>query len=302
MRVLITGASGLLGSNLLLQWSDRYCLTATARRPMTLDSVKALPLEITRTQDVCELFERVRPEVVVHTAAMTGVDACEEDPAAAYKINVEGTRSVAQAAGAVGAYLVHLSSDYVFDGTQGNYKETDPVHPLGVYAKTKWEAEQAVTQSGSQAAVVRTTIYGWNAQEKFSFAERILWGAIEDKPATGFKDMYWTPILVNDLGDALEALISAKATGTFHVASRERTSRHAFGLKLLSVFGYEEEKLLSGLLSEAKLKAPRPVDASLDVSLFEKTTGFKLPDGLAGLMRMRQLESSGWVPRLKALL
>lgn len=304
MRVLLTGASGLFGANFILQHSTRFEIIAAAHHhPIGSKLCSSVAFDLIDPDGVARAIEEARPQAIVHAAAMTSVDACEDDSVAARLINSMATESVARAAAAVKAHLVYISTDYVFDGKKGRYTEIDTPEPLGVYARTKWEGEQAVLDLCPTGTIARTTIYGWNAQDKESFAERVLL-ATPEKPVTAFTDMYWSPILANDLADAVAQMLEHPKPGIFHVAGRTRCSRYQFAEAVVQIFGRDPASVRCGLLSEAggKLKAPRPPDASLDVSQFEKIYQTVLPGYEDGLKQMKELGASGWSHRLKELL
>ena len=300
---MLTGASGLLGANFLLAAADRYDIMAVAHRHPVRAGAELLAVDITDSRAVAEVVRRTRPAAIVHTAAMTGVDACEEDPAGARRLNTDATGYLATAAQAVGARFIAISTDYVFDGRKGRYTEEDPPQPLGVYAKTKLEGEVVARTCCPSATILRTTLYGWNAQPKHSFAERVLDGAAQRNPTTAFVDMWWSPILANDLAAAIVTVLEQPTPGVFHVAGRDRCSRYEFACAVATAFGHDPATAVrSGHLRDARLKAPRPPDASLDVSRFERTFGVTLPTTAQGIARMRVLQQEGWVTRLKALV
>ena len=302
-RVLLTGASGLFGANFLWQYAKRFDIIAVAHQHPVSGAAETITLDVTQDAAVQEAVRRVRPHVIVHAAAMTGVDACEEAPEAAMALNAGATGSLARAAHVVGAYVIALSTDYVFNGAKGMYTEDDPPKPLGVYARTKWLGEQAALSRCPNATVLRTTLYGWNAQPKESFAERVIHGAESGKPATAFTDMYWSPILANDLADAVAALIEHPTPGLFHAAGRERCSRYEFACVVAEAFGYDPKTTVrSGRLADTTFKAPRPSDASLDVSRFERALGVTLSGYRKGIARMRTLADEGLVPQLQRLI
>ncbi len=303
MRFLVTGASGLLGACVVLEQSLRCSIIAAFHQhPVVSGPYELLSLDITQPGAVLAAFRQARPDVVVHTAALTNVDICEERPADAERINVQGASAVAAAAQAVGATLIHMSTDYVFDGLKGRYTEEDPPHPLGVYARTKRAGEEVVLARCPGATVVRTTLYGWNGRAKQSFAERVLEGVSGGRPVTAFTDMYWSPILANDLADALGRLVERPTPGIFHVAGRERCSRYEFACAVATAFGHDPSAVRTGRLAEASLTAPRPPDASLDVSKYERTFGVTLPTLVEGLARLRCLRDAGYPARVKSLL
>lgn len=304
MRVLLTGASGLFGANFLWQYHARFDLiAATHRHPLATTTAEPLTLDITDAGQVMAAVRRLRPAVIVHAAAMAGVDACEDHPDAARAINAAGPAHLAEAAEQVGAYLIALSTDYVFDGVTGRYREEDSPNPLGVYARTKRLGEEAVLARSPRATVVRTTLYGWNAQPKESFAERVLSGAAQGHPVTAFTDMFWSPILTNDVAEAVAALIARPTPGLLHVAGRDRCSRYEFACAAAKTFGHDPAAAVRpGRLAAAQLKAPRPPDASLDVTRFEQALGLPLPGLQQGLDRMKALADQGLVPQLRRLL
>ena len=303
MRLLVTGASGLLGACFLLEQSQRFSIVAAFHQhPLIPGPYELLPLDITQPEAVLAAFRQARPDAVIHTAALTNVDTCEERPADAERINVQGASAVTAAAQAVGAALIHISTDYVFDGMTGHYTEEDPPHPLGVYARSKRAGEEAVLARCPGATVVRTTLYGWNGRAKQSFAERVLEGVSGGRPVTAFTDMYWSPILANDLTDALGRAVEQPTPGIFHVAGRERCSRYEFACAVATTFGTDPLAVRTGRLAEASLKAPRPPDASLDVSKYERTFGVTLPTLAQGLARLRRLRDAGYPDRVKRLL
>lgn len=305
MRVLLTGASGLFGANFLWAYRRRFSLVAaTHHHPVIADGVEPLTLDLTDRPVVLTAVRRLRPSAIVHAAAMTGVDACEDQPAAARAANTDAPASLAEAAAEAGASLIAISTDYVFDGTRGHYREDDPTNPQGIYARTKRLGEEAVLARCPTATVIRTTLYGWNAQPKQSFAERVLAAAAPDgHPVTAFTDMFWSPILANDLAEAVAALLARPTPGLFHVAGRQRCSRYEFACAAARTFGHDPARLVRpGRLADARLKAPRPRDASLDVSRFERALGVTLPNLQTGLSRMRALGEQGIVPQLKGTL
>src|SRR5262249_34871921 len=178
MRVLVTGSNGLLGSKLLsalLLRSDIIPI-AVSRAPCANHALGAFAfhrVDVTDAEQTRRLLDQTDPDVVIHTAAMTDVDGCERDPDAAWRLNVEGTASVARAAAGVGAHVVHLSSEYVFDGTVGPYTEDDPPNPISVYGRTKLESEHILAALAPSWAVARTTVlFGYAPSARPNF---VLW-------------------------------------------------------------------------------------------------------------------------------
>ena len=201
-RLFITGASGLLGLNAALQCRDRFRVTGTYRdHPVAIDGARLVRLDVLDAAAVDACLADARPEVVLHTAGMTNVEVCERDPAAARSLNVDAAAVVARAATRAGARLIHISSDHLFDGTAPLVDEDASPSPLNVYARTKAEAEAAVAAACPDALIVRTNFYGWGSPLKASFSDWILAALRRGSSLSMFTDVFFTPVLVNDLID-----------------------------------------------------------------------------------------------------
>jgi dTDP-4-dehydrorhamnose reductase len=300
-RWLITGGSGLLGSNLAMMASSRAAVWTTyCEHPLPIAGCDSIALDLRDPAQVAAAVRRVGPQLIIHTAALTDVDYCQQHLEEAWAINAEGAAAVAAAAGEVGARLVYISTDAVFKGDRGGYREQDTAHPVNHYAASKLAGEVRVRSQLPGALVVRTTIYGWNARDKHSLAEWIRDGLMRGQALPLFSDVFFTPILVNDLADALFDLIELRATGVYHVAGSQRCSKHAFGLALAEVFGCNPSPIRAASIAESELGAPRPRDPSLCVDKAQAALGRPLPDVRQGLARFKALWDSGYVAALKA--
>jgi dTDP-4-dehydrorhamnose reductase len=301
MSFLVTGASGLLGANLVAALTDRGAkVTAVScRHGGEVSGVRLLGVDLTDRQAAVEMIEAHRPAWVLHCAAATDVDWCEENPTEAYRVNVEMSRNVAQAAAGIGATVVYISTDSVFDGKRGSYTEDDQPSPVNVYALSKLVGEEAVLKEDASNLIVRTNIYGWNFQNKKSLAEWML-----DRLATGetlpaFRDVIFTPMLVNDVSGLLVSLIERKARGVYNVAGGEECSKLEFALRLADLFELDKKLIHPVSISDAALKAPRPRNTSLKVDKAARFLGRSLPDINSGLRHFKELWDSGFVGQLR---
>ncbi|MCJ7707996.1 MAG: SDR family oxidoreductase, partial [Anaerolineales bacterium] len=196
----------------------------------------------------------------------------------------------------------HISTDAVFDGERGGYTEDDEPHPTNVYGQSKLEGEQAVAAAHPEALIVRTNLYGWNAQDKQSLAEWFLSNLEAGKRCRGFTDVWFSPILVNDLGWLLFAMLEVGLTGVYHVAGSECASKYDFGLRLARIFGLDPSLVEPVGVGQAALRARRGRQLCLNVERAERALGASLPTVEEGLTRFRDLRESGHVQALKALL
>lgn len=233
-------------------------------------------LELTDGAAVRGRFERERPKIVIHSAALSRSPACQADPAAARRANVEVTRTLTELAG--DAYLVFLSTDLVFDGRSGGrrYREEDSVNPLSVYAETKVEAE-AVVRRHPRHLIIRTSLnYGHTPAADRSFNEEMVLAWRVGRVLRLFTDEYRCPIAAAATAQAIWELVSRGATGLLHVAGKERLSRWEIG----RIVARRHAALKPGIEAATLAGftgAPRPPDVSLDSSRAEAALGRALP-------------------------
>lgn len=299
--ILVTGASGLLGANLLWEVRGRYDRVAVYyRHPIRLPGVVGVRADLTCSPEALELIEAYRPHWIVHCAALTNVDLCEEEPSEAHKVNVEMTEHLVSAARRTGARMLYISTDSVFDGVRGRYSEEDTPRPLNVYARTKLEGERVVRGNLDRSLVVRTNIYGWNAQNKDSLAEWLLGRLESGQQVPGFQDVFFTPILVNDLAKILLNMMDQALHGVYHVAGGERCSKFEFAQRLAEAFALEKTLVVPASLHTSHLRAPRPRDTSLVTEKVSRALGMRMPDVRQGLARFKALREDGFVSKLKA--
>lgn len=265
MRVLVTGATGLLGSRLLLHLASLgHRVTGANRHPPSDGSPRAdvalRACDLSDMAQVSALFEAVRPEAVIHAAAMTDVDACERDPDGAWRANVEATAHVARAAVRFDAHLVHTSTDYVFDGLAGPYREDDVPNPLGLYALTKHASEEAVRVLSRSAAIARTAVVFSHppAPTRTNFGVWLLETLKAGRPAHLFRDQFISPTLAENAAEMVAEIALRRLSGIWHTAGGTVLDRVSFGRALCRRFGLDEGLLVSSTLAEVGLQARRP--------------------------------------------
>jgi dTDP-4-dehydrorhamnose reductase len=288
--MLITGGSGYLGGWVVRLASSAWNVTAT----YLTDASHALDadwrrLDVRDQPSVEALIEELRPEVIIHTAALNPGQGN-----AFHAVNAEGTRHVAQATVAVGARLIHVSTDVLFNGEKGNYSEEDPPSPITPYGRSKALAEEAVRASGADAVIVRTSLlYGpaaavsdasppdahwrdWDRQTRW-----IIGDLEAGKSVHLFTDEMRCPIGVTSLASALVELAGGTYTGVLHVAGAQAPSRYAFGVRLARFHGVDPAGITPTLSRESGLT--RPLDCTLDCSRAQSILDTPLPGADATL-------------------
>jgi dTDP-4-dehydrorhamnose reductase len=301
VKLYVTGISGLLGLNVALQARDQFEVAGCYQtHPVAADGLDAAALDLTDAVAASTALRNHRPDVIIHTAGLTDVDACERDPTLARRVHVDASRTVAAVAREIGARLIHISTDHLFDGDSPLRTEDDEPSPINTYARTKLEAEIAVLDANPAALVVRTNFYGWGPPHRSSFSDWILRALEAGDELSMFDDIFFTPILVNDLADLLFNLADRDVHGILHVLGRERLSKHAFGLNAARAFALPGDQISATSVEGFPFKAPRPRDMSLSTAKLQRLLGEPPPDVHEGLTRLAALRDTGWLAEIAA--
>lgn len=267
-RVLVTGGNGQVGRSIAELATDEQfgSLDITVADRSTVD--------ITDRAGLGAAFDRMRPEVVINAAAYTAVDAAETDEAAAMAANADGVASLADLCATHGARLLHLSTDYVFDGTKdGWYVESDPIAPLGIYGRTKAAGEAAARACPAHLILRTSWVYAAHGNNFIKTMLRI--GA--ERPEVGVvDDQVGCPTSAHDIAEALLHLSSLDVNGTYHLAGADSASWHEFAV---AIFAAADLTTTAKPISTADFPtpAPRPANSRLDSSALADATGVRLP-------------------------
>jgi dTDP-4-dehydrorhamnose reductase len=294
MKVLVTGAGGQLGTDVVEALSGRVPTGGRAndratgrlglRSPCEVTAVDHALLDVADRDAVQTIFEGVRPHVVIHAGAWTAVDACEGDPDRAYAVNALGTRHVAEAARRVGAHVVYVSTDYVFDGTSSRpYLEWDPPNPKSVYGASKLGGELELDPSST---VVRTSwVCGAHGANMVRTVLRL---AGQPGPMRFVDDQRASPTFTADLAGVLAVLGTERLPGTFHVTNAGVTSWYDFARAVLERAGHDPARVEP--IATAELDPPRPAlrpaNSALDNAALRLMGMALLPDWRDALERL----------------
>lgn len=275
MRILVTGASGMLGSTLVRCWRERHAVFATGRAGFVAPATWTYRAFDLATRDHAPLIEWAQPDVIVHCAAWTAVDACESDPDRALDINGRTVGRLLDAA--PGARMIYISTDAVFGDRSQPLSEDAVPEPVNVYGRSKLLGELLLHERDAGVAV-RTTVVGWNVDpKKQSFAEWIVRSLQAGTRTNLFRDGLFTPIAASLLADELEILMTDPRRGVWHVTSRESISKHDFGVRLCVGLGLRRDLIHEALVADARFAARRSADQRLAVARYERDFGRRLP-------------------------
>jgi len=271
IKILITGGGGYVGSNLVDFFDKSGALVYPAVTKPAGDR-KKIKLDIREKAQVEKIVKKIVPDIVIHTAALSNLGACEKDQKLAEKINYFGTKNLVDA---VTRYsktkFIFFSSDYVFDGAKGNYKETDKPSPLTVYGKTKLAAEEYIKLKLKNYIILRTANVFGRGGNFFNFVTELL---SRGEEIDVFSDVNFTPTSIDFLISAIATLITKDFKGIIHIAGKEKVSRYQFAQKIAKALGVDIKLVKRGKLLKSGLISK---DSSLNTRLLEKTIGTNGP-------------------------
>jgi dTDP-4-dehydrorhamnose reductase len=268
VRVAVTGANGLVGSEVVSVLAGKHDILALGwglpkLNPGPFTFVEA---DLGDGHSVEAALREFRPDAVLHAGAVTDVDGCERDPETAYRVNLGGTEQVARACRAVGARLVAISTDYVFDGEAGPYDESAVPNPRGIYARTKRMGEEAALLLAPNCAVARVaSIYSGRPGAKPTFATQVIDILSRGEPVKAFVDQLVSPTLASSAAQmTVELLLQHDFRGVLHTAGATVLNRVDFARRVAARFGLSGE-IVPVETASVKLLAPRPRNAGLNV-------------------------------------
>jgi dTDP-4-dehydrorhamnose reductase len=265
-RILITGCHGLLGQKLFSLLSPTNEIVGLDLHPdshLSSGTFQYRPLDITRSSELLDAVIEIKPTVIVNTAAMTGVDRCEEERDLCWRINVLAVETLLRAARKVKAHLIQISSDYVFDGKHPPYTETDPTNPLGFYGKSKLASENILRGSTIRYTIVRTQVlYGAALNIRPNFVDFVLQKLRQGEPFSIVDDQVGNPTLADDLAEGIARIIQLRRTGIYHISGSESLSRYDFARRIALQFGEDPERIKPLKTETLQQKAPRPQNST----------------------------------------
>jgi len=284
-KVLVTGARGMLGTDLC---------PVLAQSGWQVVPADLAELDLTDREATLAFVREHRPAVIINCAAYTAVDEAESEQELAFRVNRDGARNAAEAAAAVGAALVHISTDYVFDGEkEGPYREDDPPNPLSAYGRSKLAGDRAVQETLAEHCIIRSAwLHGVHGS---SFPRAILDLAREGKPLRVVTDQRGSPTYTAHLAQALAAIIAQPRFGTYHAVSVGSCTRYELAREVLRAAGIHVQ-VGPATTAEFPRPAARPANSVLDASRLAEVFGLRLPrweQGVAEFVARWQREQAG---------
>jgi dTDP-4-dehydrorhamnose reductase len=299
-KILITGASGVVGSNLAFFYKGRYQLTGVyLRHAMALAGATMLKTDLLRPGDAAALLDRCCPDTVIHCAGLPYIDECEKDPERAYRQNVTMTENLVRALEGRDTRLVFISTDNVY-GDDGPQDEEDGGLPINEYGCSKRLAEQAALTI-KDAVVLRTTFFGCGTSLTQTHSEQLILSLSRKEKIRAFTDVFLSPVYIFDLAAIIEDVVQKKLTGIFNIGSSEGISRYELWRQIASRLGLEADLIEPVPMASVALPARRKRNAVMKTQKIARALGRPMPGIVPGVTRFTDDLKKGFVPQGSAL-
>ena len=284
MKLLITGASGLLGINLALEAARAHEVIGIDRGKLKSAPFPLLKSDFLRATEIHSMIDSIHPDWLINCAALANLDECESHPAQARILNTDLPCELAILCAERNIKFVHLSTDAVFDGTkEGVYAEEDMPNPQSVYSQTKFDGERAVQEANPQAIIARVNFFGWSLTNRRSLGEFFVNNLSQGKNVNGFTDVIFCPMWVNHLSRLLVEMLEKNLNGLYHVVGAQAMSKYQFGVEVARKFGLRESLIEPQSVERSSLTARRSHNLWLSVHKLSTDLGHEIPHFSTGL-------------------
>ena len=284
MKLLITGASGLLGINLAMEVMDEHEVIGIDRGKLKSAPFQVLRSDFLQANEINSIIESTNPDWLINCAALANLEECEKHPDQAKVLNTDLPAELAATCAKRNIKFIHLSTDAVFDGTKEGepYTEEDVPAPQSVYSRTKFEGERAVQEANPNAIIARVNFFGWSLGGRRSLGEFFVNNLSDGKIVNGFTDVIFCPMWVNHLAQTLVAMLEKDLHGLYHVVGAQPMNKYQFGLDVARRFGLRENLISPLSVEKSELTAVRSHNLWLSVHKLSTDLGHPLPDFSTG--------------------
>tara|TARA_Y100000588_G_scaffold78741_1_gene82320 strand:+ start:36014 stop:36817 length:804 start_codon:yes stop_codon:yes gene_type:complete len=252
------------------------------------------------TLEIRRIISEFNPDLVINTIALTNIEFCENNPEYAHAINVSSAQDIATISHEIGARFVHISTDHIFNGGTSWNDEQTTACPINVYADTKLSAESAVLKSCPASLVIRTNFFGCGTSTRGSFSDWVVNGLSSKTHMNLFNDVYFTPILVNDLIDMILELVNINETGIYHIGGSDRLSKYEFALMIADIFQFDSSYLSPCGIDSMRHLVKRPKDMSLSSDKARKALQISMPQIRPSIVRLAEMHKSSYTQILES--
>jgi len=300
MKLLITGASGLLGINLALEATREHEVIGMDRGKLKSAPFHVIKTDFLQADEINSIIDSTNPDWVINCAALANLEACEEHPEQAKILNVDLPRELAEVCTKRNTKFVHLSTDAVFDGEkEGAYTEEDEPNPQGVYSQTKLDGERAVQEANPQAIIARVNFFGWSLGGRRSLGEFFVNNLSEGKNVNGFTDVIFCPMWVNHLAQTLIEMLEKDLHGLYHVVGAQAMSKYQFGVEVARRFGLRSSLIEPQSVERSSLTAKRSHNLWLSIHKLSTALGRDISEFSTGLDGFYTQHQQGYPQKIR---
>jgi dTDP-4-dehydrorhamnose reductase len=301
MKLLITGASGLLGISLALEAMREHEVIGLDRGKLKSAPFHVIKTDLLHRNAIDSLIDSIRPDWLVNCAAFTNLELCEEHPDLSRILNTEVPGQLAESCAKKSIRWVHISTDAVFDGAKAEiYTEEDQPNPFGVYSQTKLDGERAVQDTNPQAIIARVNFYGWSLSGKHSLGEFFVNNLSAGKSVSGFTDIIFCPILVQYTARLLLDMLEKELCGLYHVVGAQPMSKYQFGLEVARKFGLKENLIEPKSVLSSSLTVRRSPNLWLSTHKLSTDLGYEIPEFSTGLDEFYTQYQHGYPQKIRS--
>ena len=301
MKILITGASGLLGINLALEAMREHEVIGVHRGKLKSAPFQVLNADLVHRNTIDPILDATQPDWLVNCAAIANLEECEEYPERARLINTDMPGELAKSCAHRRIRFIHISTDAVFDGEKKDlYTEEAEPHPLGIYSQTKLNGECAVQSANSEAIIARVNFYGWSLNGMRSLGELFVNNLSAGKQMNGFTDVVFCPMFVNHTARIMLSVLEKGLTGLYHVVGSQPMSKYQFGIEIARKFGLRESQIDPKSVLSSELTARRAHNLRLSTHKLSTDLGYELPRFSTGLDEFYTQYQQGYPQRIRS--
>jgi dTDP-4-dehydrorhamnose reductase len=291
-RILLFGANGMLGQRLVefyIKQQGIQLLACSVEDEPVFEGAEYRKIDITKRDEVKDLVYDFYPDVIINAAAFTSVDLSETEREQAWKTNVKGVEYIAEVSRVIDSHIIHISTDYIFNGQKGPYSEKDKPSPLGYYARTKLASENVLRLSGTYNTILRTNVlYGIAHNSRPDFVRWVVNTVRSGKKIRIVTDQVNNPTFIDDLVQAISKVIEYKKYGVYNIGGKEFLSRFDFTMKIADFFNLDKSLISPITTEELKQPAPRPLKSGLIILKAETELGYKPHSIYESLIKMKR--------------
>ncbi len=291
-KVLLLGSNGLLGQNFIKRFYKDYDLIGVSLEKESFSKIQDIQyfsIDLTDRKEIQKLITNISPDIIINTAAFTDVDGCEVSKAECWEINVHILENILESNFEKKPILVQISTDYVFDGRNGLYRETDRPNPQGEYARSKMAAENIIRAAELEYLIIRTQVlYGHGKNIRLNFVAWVIDQLKKENKIRVVDDQIGNPTYAPDAAEAVFRLLEKQSYGLYHAAGSETISRYDFALKIAEIFQLDNSGIERARTEDLKQKSLRPMDSSFILDKLVNCTGWEPHDVKSALKLFRQ--------------